>query len=48
MESYNKGKAALAEQLGHMRVLTSDYPAQQRRLEQLGTAQQAWLTRSIP
>ncbi|OYO25928.1 TonB-dependent receptor [Janthinobacterium sp. PC23-8] len=47
LEPYNKGKTAFAEQLGHIRVLTSDYPAQQQRLEQLGTAQQAWLAGAL-
>ena len=47
LDPYTKGKAAFLRQLGEIRALTSDNPAQQQRLAQLETAQQAWLTGAL-
>ena len=47
LDPYTKGKASFTEQLGQMRALTSDNPAQQQRLAQLETAQQGWLSSAL-
>ena len=47
LDPYTKGKAAFLRQLGEIRALTSDNPAQQQRLAQLETAQQAWLSGAL-
>nr|WP_307731429.1 methyl-accepting chemotaxis protein [Massilia agilis] len=43
LEPYKAGKEAFAKYLAQARTLTADNPAQQARLQELGTQQQQWL-----